>query len=101
MALLQQILGGLAGVFLCCLSPQDLYGYGRGQHSEFSKQVSGGSCVLGRRSLCVFSATASAKWRWDTRLRNQPCPKTVSVVRNPAGALKLLLTAGVTEVGKR
>lgn len=49
----------------------------------------------------MFSAAASAKWRWDTRMRNQPCPKTVSVVRNPADGLKLLLIAEVTEIGKQ
>lgn len=100
---MQQILGGFSRVFFCCLS-WDLYGYGRGEHSEVSKLVSGGKlCVRQKvlRSLCVFSVAANAEWRWDARLRNQPCPKTVGVVRNPAGGLKLLLIAGVTELGKQ
>lgn len=29
---------GFTRFFLCCPSPQDLYGYGRGAHSECSKQ---------------------------------------------------------------
>jgi len=52
------------------------------------------------RTLCVFSAAVSTKHRWDTQARNQPCPKAVGVVRNPAGGLKLLLIAGVVEMGQ-
>jgi len=48
----------------------------------------------------VFSAAGSTKHRWDTQARNQPCPKAVGVVRNPAGGLKLLLIAGVVEMGQ-